>query len=358
MGNQNCCEAKNIDMEQAGTTLPFAHQKSSNSNFSSVKSSFKDKENSVQKSATTIDSRDSTIIGNVYKQIQQSVFDVARKPVTLFGRAEMTQTLAAFSQSVEELEENLKEQLKKSPEALQLPKAVEATLNFYRGKLRKEYPENVASCTSKESYVAKGGVKFCGTLLNGTIKGWSIVMFSPKSFFEGEMCDSLPNGVGVMFYTLSLIYFGTFRNGRRSGKGTLELRSTEIYAGDWIDDLPHGHGREIIENGDVYEGGFVRGLKEGRGTLKFADGSQFTGTFSKDLINGTGEFTSSKFNYKGEYKDNKKHGFGEFVWANGARYTGHFRNGKREGYGEYIDENNKSYKGRWKEGCLDVEIKK
>lgn len=65
-----------------------------------------------------------------------------------------------------------------------------------------------------------------------------------------------------------------------------------------------------------------------------------------------GEFTSDKFRHKGDYLDNKKHGYGEFVWATGAKYTGHFKNGKRDGYGEYVDEKGAVSKGRWVDGVL------
>jgi len=32
--------------------------------------------------------------------------------------------------------------------------------------------------------------------------------------------------------------------------------------------------------------------------------------------------------YKGEYKNDKKHGYGEFHWADGRIYKGNWKNGK------------------------------
>lgn len=64
------------------------------------------------------------------------------------------------------------------------------------------------------------------------------------------------------------------------------------------------------------------------------------------------EYKSDKFTYKGEYLENKKHGYGEFYWANGAKYIGHFKHGKRDGYGEYVDEKGTVSKGKWVAGSL------
>lgn len=32
--------------------------------------------------------------------------------------------------------------------------------------------------------------------------------------------------------------------------------------------------------------------------------------------------------YKGEYADDKKNGFGIFIWSNGKRYEGYWQDGK------------------------------
>lgn len=69
------------------------------------------------------------------------------------------------------------------------------------------------------------------------------------------------------------------------------------------------------------------------------------------------EFESSKIVYKGEYKNNKKDGYGELKWKKGGMYIGTFKEGKRHGYGEYKDENGILYKGKWENGELVEPIK-
>lgn len=37
--------------------------------------------------------------------------------------------------------------------------------------------------------------------------------------------------------------------------------------------------------------------------------------------------------YKGDWKDNLKHGEGEYSWPNGNLYKGKYVNGKKDGFG-------------------------
>ena len=83
------------------------------------------------------------------------------------------------------------------------------------------------------------------------------------------------------------------------------------------------------------------------------------------------------YEYKGEYKDNKRHGYGTYIWkdkkskgqkyvgywknnrmhgkgkmtfSNGDRYVGEFKNDKYDGEGTYIYNNGNQQEGIWKDG--------
>ena len=70
---------------------------------------------------------------------------------------------------------------------------------------------------------------------------------------------------------------------------------------------------------------------EGKGIFLWPDGRKYEGEFKNDKKNGYGEFTSSDGKkYKGEWKDGKQNGEGELfnpkdntwkkgIWANGKR---------------------------------------
>lgn len=46
----------------------------------------------------------------------------------------------------------------------------------------------------------------------------------------------------------------------------------------------------------------------------------------------------------------KKHGFGEYTWADGRKYIGNWSNGKQHGDGKYIQLEGKERSGTWENG--------
>ena len=54
--------------------------------------------------------------------------------------------------------------------------------------------------------------------------------------------------------------------------------------------------------------------------------------------------------YRGEYKDDKKHGFGIYTWSDGRMYSGHWCRGKQHGLGNYSVPQQSSKCGLWEEG--------
>ena len=52
----------------------------------------------------------------------------------------------------------------------------------------------------------------------------------------------------------------------------------------------------------------------------------------------------------GEYKDDKKHGYGEFFWPDGRAYKGNWMEGRQEGEGRFIGSNGQERKGIWRSG--------
>ena len=54
--------------------------------------------------------------------------------------------------------------------------------------------------------------------------------------------------------------------------------------------------------------------------------------------------------FEGEYKEDKKDGYGIFTWQNGNIYKGHYKNDIREGYGEMCWTDGSYYKGQWQNG--------
>ena len=53
---------------------------------------------------------------------------------------------------------------------------------------------------------------------------------------------------------------------------------------------------------------------------------------------------------KGCYKNDKKHGFGNYKWPDGRRYIGFWENGKQHGYAKYVMHNGVVKFGKWEAG--------
>ena len=54
--------------------------------------------------------------------------------------------------------------------------------------------------------------------------------------------------------------------------------------------------------------------------------------------------------YRGEYKDDKKHGYGIYTWSDGRTYSGHWCRGKQHGLGTYDVPGQPTKFGLWEEG--------
>jgi hypothetical protein len=70
--------------------------------------------------------------------------------------------------------------------------------------------------------------------------------------------------------------------------------------------------------------------------------------------NGQGTYIHSDGDqYKGEWKDGRKHGQGTYTYSDGKRYEGEWKKGMRHGLGKVIDEKGvESKNGYWKNGSF------
>lgn len=76
-------------------------------------------------------------------------------------------------------------------------------------------------------------------------------------------------------------------------------------------------------------------------------------------MNGYGEFhwKEGKF-YIGYFENNKKTGFGIYVWSNPVKiFIGYWKNGKQHGLGKYISNRSIKY-GIWNEGERETWLEK
>ena len=139
------------------------------------------------------------------------------------------------------------------------------------------------------------------------------------------------------------LYIGLVENNKLNGKGEKYNLDDEIYEGDFLDNLEEGFGKEIT-NIFEYEGEFKKGKKEGKGKIIYKqNGDWYEGDFSKNNFNGNGHYfwKKTEYEYIGNYVNGVMEGKGIFKYGDKAIYKGEFKNGKKEGKGEWTTKNNK-----------------
>lgn len=80
--------------------------------------------------------------------------------------------------------------------------------------------------------------------------------------------------------------------------------------------------------------------KNGYGSAKTGDGQTYTGKFVNGTLNGPGYRNYGTGNYRGEFKNNLRDGFGKYNFeGDNNYYVGYWKDGKYDGYGYYVKDN-------------------
>src|SRR5271170_1288506 len=115
----------------------------------------------------------------------------------------------------------------------------------------------------------------------------------------------------------------------------------------------------ILQSGDRYTGYWrvVNGVcveRDGAGTCIYVKGGSYQGDWKHDKRHGYGvrKWPSGDV-YEGEWKNNKMEGKGKYVYANGTRYEGHFKENKYSGFGELTYPDGGKYSGQWLNGMKE-----
>lgn len=127
---------------------------------------------------------------------------------------------------------------------------------------------------------------------------------------HGETQQDSPRHHHKSHQDLTGQYLG-FRSsgGQRDGFGVLRGKDGTTYSGQWKGGKREGHGALFFEGG-VFEGSWERGNAIGTGNVYFKNGDRFVGP----------------------YHQNKKEGYGKYIWADGAAEEGVYARGIKSGW--------------------------
>uniref|UniRef100_A0A8B9GDT6 MORN repeat-containing protein 4 n=13 Tax=Neoaves TaxID=3078114 RepID=A0A8B9GDT6_9PSIT len=93
-------------------------------------------------------------------------------------------------------------------------------------------------------------------------------------------------------------------------------------------------GSFTYSNGEEYRGEWKEGRRHGVGQLTFADGTAYVGHFENGLFHGCGVLTfSDGSRYEGEFVQGKFNGVGVFTRCDNMTFEGEFKGGRVYGFG-------------------------
>lgn len=219
-----------------------------------------------------------------------------------------------------------------------------------------------------------------GNIKNSLFDGIGILTRNDKLFYKGEFKDGVITGKGELYNNKGkVMYKGDFINGKFDGKGMLYDGNSELlYTGGWNKGEKDGYG--VLYNPKVsktianYDGYWRNNMFNGEGKLNeknekrigfFEDNKQisngtfydgirkYTGLFKDHMFNGYGDLIVNdnnkiSYNYSGNFLDNNFNGNGFIQYKNNNTYTGKFKDNLKDGTGIFYDyKNNYNIETTW-----------
>ncbi|CAG9328936.1 unnamed protein product [Blepharisma stoltei] len=96
--------------------------------------------------------------------------------------------------------------------------------------------------------------------------------------------------------------------------------------------------------GSIYKGEWREGKREGSGNFMFASGESYQGNFVRGLREDYGTFKGHRYLYKGEFKKDRFHGYGKIKFPDDSTFEGLWNKGKMKN-GTYNWNSGWVYKG-------------
>lgn len=103
-----------------------------------------------------------------------------------------------------------------------------------------------------------------------------------------------------------------------------------------------------------YWGDWKDDKKDGYGIFKWENGKEYVGEWKNDKEHGKGTYKwKDGKQYSGEWNNGKRHGIGEFSWPNGNHFKGEWKNDKRNGKGAFTINTDVVLNGTWTDNVLN-----
>ncbi|OMJ73566.1 hypothetical protein SteCoe_27731 [Stentor coeruleus] len=199
-------------------------------------------------------------------------------------------------------------------------------------------------------YNPDSSINYSGMWKDNKKHGFGVGYYE-NGVYKGQWFENHHHGQGVYIWKNGDIYEGYWKFDDKSGKGKFIKKDLGvILEGYWKDDKMYGKGQKIDKNGR-YEGDFIDSQEHGRGKFYYNTGEKYKGSWDKGQKSGLGffQYSNHHIEYYGYWTNDMRNGQGVQYYED-AKYVGNFKNNLRHGNGDYIWKNEWVYKGQWDEG--------
>ncbi len=108
-----------------------------------------------------------------------------------------------------------------------------------------------------------------------------------------------------------------------------------------------------LPGGDTYKGEWKDGRMHGVGEYNFATGEKYIGEFSNGQLSGQGRFYYRNGTvYEGRFANGRRNGSGTMTYPDGSRYEGNWIADKKSGYGKCYYADGRTYRGMFLDGDM------
>jgi hypothetical protein len=195
-------------------------------------------------------------------------------------------------------------------------------------------------------------------------------LFSDTHYYIGGWKNGFRNGDGEEILYNGDKYIGEWEYDLKSGQGTMTYSSDKIfqsalitmsqkkiisenildqfmyYDGNWKNDKINGRGKMIYYNGNIYEGNWENDKKSGQGKMTYCNNSvDYNGIDNDKKIDKLEKYLENQLDnlnnnsieidkkcdiYEGNWKNDKKNGYGKMTYSDGTIYEGEWENDEKK----------------------------
>ncbi|KAI8428004.1 hypothetical protein MSG28_002307 [Choristoneura fumiferana] len=191
----------------------------------------------------------------------------------------------------------------------------------------------------------------------------ALVRFRNGNLYEGNISMKCMHGEGRFQWADGTVYFGQFKDNEINGKGMIQWKDDTWYEGEFAGNLRHGHGLYVNSRAQrSYAGGWHLATKHGKGVIYYSktfknsyDGEWvhfYRGTWKNGVMSGCGIYIwDAYYNntmslpsisaFRGQWNNGKRNGYGvlNLGLGQGSHYKGEFKDNMKHGSGKFVTNN-------------------